>query len=135
MERGSGDPRHPAAWVVPAPDLGGSPGVRPPSRAPCSARMTSLTATMPDVRLAREGSQVRPGIEARESGPATSEPGRKGLLLGILAYRIAAFVWMTILAVVTQSQGGFDHAAVAWSALAITGLWTAWFGLTKAWER
>src|SRR5262245_24487039 len=97
--------------------------------------MTSLTATMPDVTLAGQGSELRSGIEAPEPSAATSEPGRKGLLLGILAYRIAAFVWMTILAVVTQSQGGFEHAGFAWSALAITGLWTAWFGITKAWER
>ena len=66
---------------------------------------------------------------------AGTEPGRQGLWLGILAYRWASYVWMTILAVVIQADDGFDHPAVGWTAIAMTGLWTLWFTVTRGWER
>ncbi len=62
-----------------------------------------------------------------------AEPGRKGLWLGILAYRWAAYVWMTVLAIVSKDE--FRLPWLAWAAIVVTGVWTAWLTATRAWER
>jgi signal transduction histidine kinase len=92
----------------------------------------ALTARGPDATLAREGSTVHPDVRpaAREA-----EPGRQGLWLGILAYRWASYVWMTTLAVVIQADGEFEHPALGWTLIVITGLWTLWFSVARGWER
>jgi len=70
-----------------------------------------------------------------QAGAGVTEPGRQGLWLGILAYRWASYVWMTILALMAQANGDFARPGLAWTAIAITGLWTLWFSVTKGWER
>jgi signal transduction histidine kinase len=60
-------------------------------------------------------------------------PGRKGLWLGILAYRWAAYAWMVLLAFL--SRGGLRHPLLAWMAILVAGLWSAWLTATRGWER
>jgi len=94
-----------------------------------SSNPLALTGDGPGGTLAWEGS-----MSSVQAGAGT-EPGRQGLWLGILAYRWGSYVWMTTLAVVTQSQHDFEHATLAWTAIAITGLWTVWFSVARGWER
>jgi signal transduction histidine kinase len=42
---------------------------------------------------------------------------------------------MTTLAVVSQTQQDFQRPALAWTVIAITGVWTTWFSVAKGWER
>ena len=92
----------------------------------------ALTRPWTGGTLAREGSSVH-----RVMHPAArdAEPGRQGLWLGILAYRWASYVWMTTLAVIVQANRDFSHPELAWTAIAITGLWTTWFSVARGWER
>ena len=62
-----------------------------------------------------------------------AEPGRKGLWLGILAYRWVSFSWMTILAFVSRDD--LVRAELAWAALGATAAWNVWLTLTRGWER
>lgn len=62
-----------------------------------------------------------------------AEPGRRGLWLGILAYRWASFAWMTVLAVASRSD--FRNEELAWAAIGATGAWTAWLTVSRGWER
>ena len=62
-----------------------------------------------------------------------AEPGRKGLWLGILAYRWVSFSWMTILAFVSRDD--LVRAELAWAALGATAVWNVWLTLTRGWER
>ena len=55
-------------------------------------------------------------------------PGRRGLWLGILAYRWAAYAWMVLLAIGAAEE--FREPAVAWLVLGATGLWTLWLSVT-----
>jgi len=60
-------------------------------------------------------------------------PGRKGLWLGILAYRWAAYAWMVLLAFL--SRGDLRRPVLAWTAILVAGLWSAWLTATRGWER
>jgi signal transduction histidine kinase len=62
-----------------------------------------------------------------------AEPGRKGLWLGILAYRWVSFAWMTILAYLSRAD--FIHGELAWTVLGLTAAWNVWLTLTGGWER
>lgn len=66
-------------------------------------------------------------------GASETEPGMRGLWLEILAYRWAAFVWMTALAL--TEFGKLRLPGLAIGALVVTGLWGLWFSLTHGWER
>ncbi len=59
------------------------------------------------------------------------EPGMRGLWFGILAYRWAAFAWMTALAVVTRND--IRYPVLAAASLAAAGVWSLWFSLARAW--
>ncbi|HSD48225.1 MAG TPA: ATP-binding protein [Actinomycetota bacterium] len=67
------------------------------------------------------------------SGITQDEPGMRGLWLGILAYRWAAFAWMVTLAVVSRAD--MARPALAVVGLAVTGAWSLWFSLDAGWER
>lgn len=70
--------------------------------------------------------------DTREQIPSDAEPGRRGLMLGILAYRWAAFVWMAVLAF---TSGEFRHEELAWASIGAAGVWTAYLTVTSGWER
>jgi hypothetical protein len=95
-----------------------------------STSNVALTRERPGATLAWEGS-----MSSVQVGAGVTEPGRQGLWLGILAYRWASYVWMTILALIAQANEDFARPGLAWTAIAITGLWTLWFSVTKGWER
>ncbi len=63
---------------------------------------------------------------------AGTASGNKGLWLGILAYRWAAFGWMTLLALVSDH---FRQPELAWAAIGAAGAWTAWLTVSRGWER
>lgn len=66
------------------------------------------------------------------SGTTQDEPGMRGLWLGILAYRWAAFAWMVTLAVVSREDMSRPGLTVV--GLAVAGVWSLWFSLAKAWD-
>ena len=68
-----------------------------------------------------------------ERPPLPPQPGRRGLWLGILAYRWAAYAWMVLLAIGAADE--FREPAVAWLVLGATGLWTLWLSVTSGWDR
>jgi signal transduction histidine kinase len=70
----------------------------------------------------------RAALLAREA-----EPGRKGLWLGILAYRWVSFAWMTTQAYLSRDD--FIRSEFAWAALGFTAAWNVWLTLTRGWER
>ena len=59
------------------------------------------------------------------------EPGRRGLMLGILAYRVVSFVLMVVLAAVVELRA----PAATWSLVAAVGIWIAAVTWLRAWER
>lgn len=62
-----------------------------------------------------------------------AEPGRKGLWLGILAYRLVSFAWMSIQALAWQDN--FRNGWLAWAAVGLTGVWVLVLAATRWWER
>jgi signal transduction histidine kinase len=62
-----------------------------------------------------------------------AEPGRRGLFLGILAYRWATLAWMTVLAVITRER--LEPAPVAFGVLAGVVVWNTVFTARRGWER
>lgn len=68
-----------------------------------------------------------------ERPPLPPQPGRRGLWLGILAYRWAAYAWMVLLAIGAAEE--FREPAVVWLVLGATGLWTLWLTVTPEWDR
>jgi len=72
---------------------------------------------------------------ARSGGVAGLEaaPGRKGLWLGILAYRWASFAWMAALAVFARDD--LRNTSLAWAAIGATGVWCSFFTFARGWER
>ena len=70
----------------------------------------------------------RPG--SRGPGPDV-EPGRRGLLFGILVYRIAAYALMVILAFVVDLRS----ASLTATLLVAIGVWIAAVTLLRAWDR
>ena len=72
---------------------------------------------------------------AQSNGAAASEtePGMRGLWLGVLVFRWAAFGWMAFAAVVRLNEFALEGLAV--SALVVTGAWNLWFSLTAGWHR
>jgi signal transduction histidine kinase len=72
---------------------------------------------------------------AQSNGAAASEtePGMRGLWLGVLVFRWAAFGWMTIAALVRLNEFAFEGVAVA--TLVLTGSWNLWFSATVGWRR
>lgn len=67
------------------------------------------------------------------ANPMDVPPGVRGLWLGLLAYRWAAFAWMGALAL--ESHEDLRLPALAFVALGVTGAWSLWFSLTRGWER
>lgn len=57
----------------------------------------------------------------------------RGMWLGILAYRWAAFAWMTALALAVRDE--LNRPALALVALVVTGAWSLWLSFTRRWER
>jgi len=57
----------------------------------------------------------------------------RGLWLGVLVFRWAAFGWMTIAALVRLNEFALEGLAVA--ALLLTGSWNLWFSVTAGWRR
>jgi signal transduction histidine kinase len=72
---------------------------------------------------------------ARSNGAVAteSEPGMRGLWLGVLVFRWASFAFMTIAAVVRLNE--FEREDLAVAALVLTGAWNVWFSVTIAWLR
>lgn len=62
-----------------------------------------------------------------------AEPGRKGLWLGVLAYRLVSFAWMSIQALAWKDK--FRNGWLAWVALSLTGVWVLVQAMTQWWER
>src|SRR5512134_2773664 len=62
-----------------------------------------------------------------------AEPGRRGLWLGILAYRWVSFTWMATLAFLSRND--FSHESLAWTALGLTAAWNVWLTATRGWGR
>ena len=60
-------------------------------------------------------------------------PGHRGLWLGILAYRWAAYAWMVLLAFL--SRANLQRPLLAWTAIVVAGAWSAWLTATRGWER
>ena len=60
-----------------------------------------------------------------------AEPGRRGLMLGILAYRIVSFALMLLLAAVVELRA----PAATWALLAGVGIWISAITWLHAWER
>jgi hypothetical protein len=75
------------------------------------------------------------GSSALVAGERTplDEPGRRGLFVGVLAYRWVALVWMTVLAFV--DAGELRSPGGAFAALGITVAWNAYFTVSKGWLR
>lgn len=69
---------------------------------------------------------------AERSAPREEEPGRKGLWLGILAYRWASLAWMTVLAL---RVGDLRRPELGWAAIGATAAWVAWFTVSRGWQR
>jgi signal transduction histidine kinase len=66
--------------------------------------------------------------------PATApeaEPGRRGLMFGILVYRLASFVLMVVLAALAEPRSGLALALF----LAAIGCWVIGVSAARAWER
>jgi signal transduction histidine kinase len=61
-----------------------------------------------------------------------AEPGRKGLWLGILAYRWVSFAWMTTQVFLARDK--FPHIELAWLALGLTAAWNVWLTAVRGWE-
>ena len=70
---------------------------------------------------------------AGDGATREAEPGMRGMWLGILAYRWAAFVWMASLAVVTRKD--LHEPKVALASLVVVFLWCMWFSVFRAWTR
>src|SRR5262245_22233284 len=70
---------------------------------------------------------------AAQSLARQAEPGRKGLWLGILAYRWISLAWMTTQVLVSRND--FIRAELLWTALGVTVAWNVWLTLTRGWER
>jgi len=66
-------------------------------------------------------------------GAPETEPGLRGLWLGILAYRWATFAWMAVLAVATRED--LRSPGIALVVLVFVGSWNVWFTVTRGWER
>jgi signal transduction histidine kinase len=62
-----------------------------------------------------------------------AEPGRRGLWLGILAYRWISFTWMTTLAFLWRDK--FINEELAWAAIGVTAAWNVWLTAARGWER
>ena len=61
------------------------------------------------------------------------DPERRGLFVGILAYRWTTLLWMIVLAVLIRHE--LAHPATAAVALGFTVAWNVWFMLARGWER
>jgi signal transduction histidine kinase len=70
---------------------------------------------------------------SNEAVASEAEPGMRGLWLGVLVFRWAAFGWMTIAALVRLNEFALEGLAVA--ALVVTGFWNLWFSVTAGWRR
>ena len=70
---------------------------------------------------------------SNEAVASEAEPGMRGLWLGVLVFRWAAFGWMTIAALVRLNEFALEGLAVA--ALVLTGSWNLWFSVTAGWRR
>ena len=62
-----------------------------------------------------------------------AEPGRRGLFVGILAYRWATLTWMTVLAVITKDR--LDRVPLAFAVLGGVIVWNVVFTVRRGWER
>jgi len=62
-----------------------------------------------------------------------AEPGRKGLWLGILAYRLVSFAWMSIQALAWRDN--LRNGWLAWGAIGLTGVWVLVLAAKRGWER
>ena len=69
----------------------------------------------------------------RHAERSANDPERRGLFVGILAFRWVTLAWMSILAVV--EHGDLQHPAVAYAALLVTIGWNVWFTVARGWER
>jgi signal transduction histidine kinase len=74
------------------------------------------------------------GSDAERPSAATmAEPGRRGLFVGILAYRWATLTWMTVLALITRDR--LERPELAMGALIAVIAWNVGFTATRGWER
>jgi signal transduction histidine kinase len=60
-----------------------------------------------------------------------AEPGRRGLMLGILVYRVASFALMVVLAAAVELRS----PAATWALLGAIGAWIAVMTWLRAWDR
>lgn len=68
----------------------------------------------------------------RSVSPLEAEPGPRGLWLGVLAYRWAAFAWMSVQAFVVRED---FRTPGPWVAIGLTGVWVILLTVTDWWER
>lgn len=88
--------------------------------------------------MTRQGTRETLGralVSSSRVGDATTieAPGHKGLWLGILAYRWAAYAWMVLLAFLSREE--LRRPLLAWTAILVAGAWSAWLTATRSWER
>jgi signal transduction histidine kinase len=102
-------------------------------RPPSSSAGHGLTIGEASGRLAPEGNVSPTSSGQDRASERETEPGREGLWLGILAYRWASYVWMLVQAIVARND--FRAPTVAWTALAVTGVWVIVFTVTRGWRR
>ncbi len=62
-----------------------------------------------------------------------AEPGMRGMWLGVLAYRWAAFAWMASLAAITRDD--LREPVLALASLVVVFVWCVWFSVSRAWTR
>src|SRR5262245_37722236 len=67
----------------------------------------------------------------RHAERSTSDPERRGLFVGILAYRWVTLAWMSTLALVVRED--LAHPAVAYTAIGVTIAWNVWFTIVGGW--
>lgn len=61
------------------------------------------------------------------------EPGGEGLWLGILAYRLVSFAWLSIQALAWRDN--LRNGWLAWGAISLTGIWVVVLAAKRRWER
>jgi signal transduction histidine kinase len=74
----------------------------------------------------------RSGTESSRAA-TVAEPGRRGLFVGILAYRWATLTWMSVLAVITRDR--LVRPTLAMAVLGGVIVWNIAFTSLRGWER
>jgi len=71
--------------------------------------------------------------ESNGAVASETEPGMRGLWVGVLVFRWVSFTFMAVAAVVRLNEFAMERLAIA--ALVVTGAWNLWFSITAGWHR